>query len=145
MKFGSGRRAAAEINLTPLIDILFLVLVFLVVTASFTDRTVLSISLPEAGTADRVPTPRDAATVVIDAAGAIALDGVVRTPDELRRDLRALPDPGSTTLTVAADERTPHGRVVQVIDLAREAGVLRLDIQTVRDPASAPPAGAPGP
>jgi biopolymer transport protein ExbD len=141
MRFGVERRASAEINLTPLIDILFLVLVFLVVTASFTDRTVLSISLPEAGTADRLATPRDAVTVVVDAGGTLYLDGVPMEAEDVRRELGLLPDPGGITLTVAADERTPHGRVVQVLDLARGAGILRLDIQTVRDPAGPSAAG----
>lgn len=46
MRFAARRGAAAESNLTPLIDILFLVLAFLVVTASFAVRTVLPITLP---------------------------------------------------------------------------------------------------
>jgi biopolymer transport protein ExbD len=50
MKFRSNERAAVEINLTPLIDILFLVLVFLVMTATFARRTFVEIDLPRAVT-----------------------------------------------------------------------------------------------
>jgi biopolymer transport protein ExbD len=136
VKFSRRRRIPADINLTPLIDILFLVLVFLVVTASFTDRTVLPIVLPHAATADTLQAPRDGILIAIDAAGVLYLNGEQREPDEIRRALQAVADPAAVTVTVAADERTPHGRVVQVLDLAREAGMQRLDIQTFRDPAA---------
>lgn len=142
MRFASSRRASAEINLTPLIDILFLVLVFLVVTASFTDRTVLPLTLPQAATADTVRPPPDGVLIVIDADGVVSIDGAIHDPDGVRRVLASAPDPTGLTVTVAADERTAHGRVVQVLDLARQIGIARLDIQTFRPPAPDGPAPA---
>jgi biopolymer transport protein ExbD len=132
MRFATRQRPAAEINLMPLIDILFLVLVFLVVTATFTERTVLPIALPQAATA----TPEageDAGLVVsIDADGAVYLDGRQQDLDAIARRLHAVREPASATVTIAADSRVAHGRVIEVVDLVRGAGILRLDIQTLK-------------
>jgi biopolymer transport protein ExbD len=47
------------------------------------------------------------------------------------RRLQAIREPASTTITIAADSRVAHGRVIQVVDLVRESGIVRLDIQTL--------------
>ncbi len=137
MRFAPRRRASADINLTPLIDILFLVLVFLVVTATFSDRTVLRISLPPASSAEALGKESDALVIVIDAGGTVYVDGVAQPLDALSRRLEALQNKDLAPVTVAADERTLHGRVIQVVDLIRQAGIFRLDIQTFAgDPTS---------
>jgi biopolymer transport protein ExbD len=130
MRFAPRRRESAEINLTPLIDILFLVLVFLVVTATFSDRTVLRISLPPASSAESLGKESDALLIVIDAGGTVYVDGMAQSLDAVSRRLDALQNKDMAPVTVAADERTPHGRVIQVVDLIRQAGLFRLDIQT---------------
>jgi biopolymer transport protein ExbD len=131
VRFSPRQRPPAEINLLPLIDILFLVLMFLVVTATFTERTVLPIALPQAGTA--MPDAGDEAGLVvsIDASGALYLDGRQQDVDAVARRLQAIRDPASTTITIAADSRVAHGRVIQIVDLVRESGIVRLDIQTL--------------
>lgn len=131
MKFTSRQRLPAEINLMPLIDILFLVLVFLVVTATFTERTILPIALPQAATAAPDAGKGSGLVVSIDAGGALYLDGREQDVDAVARRLQAIRDPGSTTITIAADSRVAHGRVIQIVDLVREAGIVRLDIQTL--------------
>jgi biopolymer transport protein ExbD len=131
MRFTTRPRPAAEINLMPLIDILFLVLVFLVVTATFTERTVLPIALPHAATATPEAGERAGLVVAIDADGALYLDGRPQDLAAIARRLQAVREPASATVTIAADSRVAHGRVIEVVDLVRGAGILRLDIQTL--------------
>lgn len=131
MKFTSRQRPPAEINLMPLIDILFLVLVFLVVTATFTERTVLPIALPQAATAAPDAGEESGLVVSIDAGGTLYIDGREQDVAAVTRRLRAIPEPASATITIAADGRVSHRRVIQVVDLVREAGIVRLDIQTL--------------
>jgi biopolymer transport protein ExbD len=131
VRFTNRPRPAAEINLMPLIDILFLVLVFLVVTATFTERTVLPIALPPAATA--APDAGEQAGIVVSIAadGTLYVDGREQPLAEVARRLHSIGDPASASVTIAADRRVQHGRVIEVVDSVRGAGILRLDIQTL--------------
>ena len=130
MTFAPSRRAGAEITLTPLIDILFIVLLFLVLTATFTEQTVLRIALPKTATGERNPNEPGAVRILVDANGNLYLDGRVRTLDDVGRQLQAIPEKDRALVTVSADEHASHGRVIQVVDVIRQAGILRLDIET---------------
>jgi biopolymer transport protein ExbD len=134
MRFGSSRRAAVEINLTPLIDILFVVLLFLVMTATFAKRTFVQIDLPQAVTGTPEGTDPNVVRIDIDAAGRVYLAGQEVDIGGTRRHLLAMPDPDAMTVVLAADERTPHGQVVQIIDVVREASISRLHLETVPAP-----------
>ncbi len=130
MTFSSRSRRDAEISLTPLIDILFIVLLFLVLTSTFTEQTVLRVTLPGASTGEpsreRVPVFR----VLVDAGGRTWLDDRPRTPDQILDRLQALDQPGRAHVLIAADRSASHGSVVQVLDLVRRAGISRVSIQT---------------
>ena len=131
MNFARRRRASADVNLTPLIDILFIVLLFLVLTATFSERTVLQIALPAAETGQQAGNAADGVRILVDADGLLYLDGRIRTLEEIRARLDAIPQKGTATVTVSADERARHGRIVQVMDEIRQAGIFRLDIETL--------------
>lgn len=135
MRFAASRQSAVEITLTPLIDILFIVLLFLVLTATFTEQTVLRIALPRAATGDRPSDAPGTVRIMVDADGTIALDGEIRTLDGIERRLRTIRDRDGTRVVIAADEQAHHGHVIQVIDRVRQAGIFRLDIET-RTPAA---------
>ncbi|MDA1184913.1 MAG: biopolymer transporter ExbD [Acidobacteria bacterium] len=135
MKFGSSERAPAEINLTPLMDILFLVLVFLVMTATFTRRTFVDIDLPRAGTGAPEGTEPNVIRIDVDADGRVYLEGQSVGLEGARQWLLAMPRQGAMTVVLAADERTPHGQVIQVIDMVRESSITRVHIETVPAPA----------
>ena len=133
MTFSSGGRAEVEINLTPLIDILFIVLLFLVMTATFARRTFVEIDLPDAATG----APEAADQVIridMDAAGGVYLGGRPVAFDGVRPSLLAMPNRDALTVVLAADERTPHGQVVRVIDAVRAASIPRLHLETVPAP-----------
>ena len=137
MRFSTRRRPAADISLTPLIDILFIVLLFLVLTATFTEQATIRIALPRAATGEPIPDTPSMIRVVVDADGLLYLDGTARTIDEVGVILRAVPDTDRARVTIAADRAASHGSVVQVLDLVRQAGIVRVDIQTFAEPGAA--------
>lgn len=134
MRFSRAPRRAAEITLTPLIDILFIVLLFLVLTATFTEQTVLRVALPRAATGEPAVEDSSVLRVVIDASGQLFLNDRVLTLQEVRLRLEGMPEPDRARVTIAADQAASHGRVVQVLDLVRQAGIVRVEIQTFADP-----------
>ena len=129
MKFRTSSRDSPEINLTALIDVVFLLLIFFMVSTTFEWRTELGIELPEASARESA---RDAPVVdvVIDAAGGIEVEGRRLgdpTTRSLRRALsRAARGLDSPQVVISADARTPHQSVVTVMDAARVAGLYRL-------------------
>ena len=75
MKFGTSRTDTPEVNLTALIDVVFLLLIFFMVSTTFEWRTELGIELPEAG-AEEGAQDEPVIEVVIDAAGTVRVEGV---------------------------------------------------------------------
>lgn len=132
MSFRTRRATEPEISLTPMIDVLFMVLMFLLLTTTFQELTFIRVALPEATTAQR--DAQEASTrlrILIEADGAMYLDDQPVTREELGRALDAVQDKERADVRVAADERTDHGHVVAVMDLVRRAGIFRLSIETL--------------
>ena len=136
MKFRSTLRDAPEITLTPLIDVVFLLLIFFMVSTTFERRSELSIELPEAS-AEAHAREEAVIDVVLDAAGSVTVDGEALTEargDALRQALanaaRGLDR--SPQVVVSADARTPHQSVITVLDAARQAGLFRLTFAAQR-------------
>ena len=129
MKFRASNRDSPEVNLTALIDVVFLLLIFFMVSTTFEWRTELGIELPEASVRESA---RDDAVVdvAIDAAGGVKVEGRRLddpTTHSLRQALaRAARDLDSPQVVISADARTPHQSVVTVMDAARLAGLYRL-------------------
>ncbi len=141
MKFRASNRGSPEVNLTALIDVVFLLLIFFMVSTTFEWRTELGIELPEAS--PRENAQDDAAVdVVIDAAGGIEVEGrrlADPTPQSLRQALaRAARGLDSPPVVISADARTPHQSVVTVMDAARTAGLYRLTFAARRSGESDP-------
>ena len=125
------RRPGPEIGLTPMIDVLFLVLMFLLLTTTFKEFTFLSVTLPEAATGSRDQQAADRGVrIVIDESGTVRLRDTPVTLDDLARLLEAIRDKEAADVMIAADERVDHGRVVAVMDTIRRAGIHRLSIET---------------
>jgi biopolymer transport protein ExbD len=130
MNFRPGPVGAEEprIEIAPLIDVIFLLLLFFVLTTTFATQRTLDVALPEAGAAD--PLPDDGALVVaLQADGRIRHEGTFVSLDDLSERLAAAAreDP-ERTLELHADQDVPHGRVVAVMDAARRAGLFRVAI-----------------
>lgn len=122
-----------DINLTPLIDVVFLLLIFFMVSTTFNRDSELSIELPSASAEaqDRQP---DSIEVAIDAQGRFYVNGrqLLNTQSKtVRQALRsAAGDSDSPPIIISADAKTPHQAVVQIMDAARELGFVRLTFAT---------------
>lgn len=143
MKFRRQRRDELSPNLTPLIDVVFLLLIFFMVSTSFTTRTQLAVNLPEA---EGVATTRTSQLELsIDATGEFRLNGAVVPSDAsgLRRALReAAGERRDMPMTIAADGSAAHQYVVTALDTASRLGFQQLTIAT-QAPAEADNNGAP--
>jgi biopolymer transport protein ExbD len=128
----------AEINITPLTDIFLVLLIIFMVTSSVIvnqgagAKAGLKVNLPQGGAAD-VQAQTNDLSVAILADGRLVVGGDVVSADELKKafaDAKAKsPD---TLVIVQADEGVPHGKVVEVMEAAKAAGLAQLAIG-VRD------------
>ena len=129
---GGGEQQGGEddlitaINVTPLVDIVLVLLIILMVTATAIVSKTIPMELPEAATGDSMPTTL---AVSIDEDGDLFLDARPVGEDELRRQIRAA-RAGDEELraVIAADGRVPHRQVVRVIDLLRQEQVTKFAI-----------------
>ncbi len=128
---GGRRREEPEINLTPLIDVVFLLLIFFMVTTTFVRDAGLEITLPEAE-ADPVPDETGTLELAVDSAGEYYLGGTALINRERATLIQALEEAlaaGEVAgLVIRADAGTPHGAVVRAMDAAGQVGIERIAI-----------------
>lgn len=143
MKFRRKPRENVEINLASLIDVVFILLLFFVVTTTFTRETQLKVDLPEAATG--APPDNSAVKkleISIDVEGNLALNGNRLAKSDLETLMAALDkeSEGDRTLSVlvSADAKTPHQAVVIAMDAAGKLGFSHLSIATVEAPGKKP-------
>ncbi len=125
----SGRRRISEINVTPFVDVMLVLLVIFMVTAPLMQQG-MDVNLPETNTqALRV---KDSPLILsVDAEGEYFLGRKAVSGDELEKRLAALFESrGSTELFLRADRAAPYGVVVQAMAAARRAGSDKLGIVT---------------
>jgi biopolymer transport protein ExbD len=121
-----GDEMITGINVTPLVDVVLVLLVIMMVTASYVASRSIPVELPRGATAESVPTTL---SVSITADGALFLDGAATDRQALRRRVReAFTADAETRAVIAADGRARHAQVVQVIDLLRQEHVTRFAI-----------------
>lgn len=135
MKFKRQRSQEIGVDLTPLIDVVFLLLIFFMVSATFTRESHLNIQLPEAR-GDAVETEVRLIDVVVSAEGLYVVNDrtlVNNRRNTLEQAVRELSQ-GDTGLPfiITADARTPHEFVVRAMDVAGQLGFSRLSITTER-------------
>ena len=129
MNFRQLRRPEVSINLTPLIDVVFLLLIFFMVSTSFSELTQLVVDLPEAEGA--LASTNTTLLLVVDVEGNMTLEGSP-VPNDARGLSEALRQrlSGNTDIpvTLSADAMTPHQYVVTAIDVAAQLNITRLTI-----------------
>lgn len=136
MKFRRKPRENVEINLASLIDVVFILLLFFVVTTTFTRETQLKVDLPEAATGTPPEqTELKQLEVLIDAQGGYALNGQALLKSDLSGLMAALQKESagdnSLPLIISADAKTPHQAVITAMDAAGKLGFAHLRITTV--------------
>ena len=130
MQFEGRRRSGQMPNLTPLIDIVFLLLVFFMLTSHFVQEQAIDIDLPVADSGEAVSEDTQL-ELVINAEGRFLLDDHFVEAESLEAVLRQrLQQRSDKSLRVRGDRHAPLGQAVSVLDAARKAGASGVDIVT---------------
>ena len=132
MRYRERKEAIQDINISPLIDMVFILLIFFMVSTTFVKDMKLDLDRPAASTATTASTK--AIRLYIDNAGEIFLDGEpvrVWVIQSRIRDLLAA-STGKSVLVVT-DDGVPEGRLVEVVDQARLAGATDVGVATVEE------------
>lgn len=134
MQFRRQSTEDESINLTPLIDVVFLLLIFFMVSTTFTKETHLEIDLPEASVEPVEVTTSEVIDLVVQANGNYVVNGKALVNQQevtLRRALKTVAA-GDTNkpFTITADANTSHQSVVRAMDVAGQVGFSQLRITT---------------
>jgi biopolymer transport protein ExbD len=138
MKLLDEEREEPEINLTSLIDVVFLLLIFFMVSTTFEQHALLRLDLPEASTAETEALP-DVIELVITDEGMIYI-GDEQLVDDRRATLQAaiaarFEERPDGVLVIRADGDASHRLVVRALDAAAAEGIRRVSIATVEEDA----------
>ncbi len=124
--------------MTSLIDVVFLLLIFFMVSTSFVKQSKINISLPQAENSARVEEPTEQIDVMITATGTYLVNGrelINNRPETIRNALQNVAAGNNNMpLTISADANARHQHVVTVMDVAGRLGFTRISIATVNDP-----------
>ena len=121
-----------EVNLTPMLDVVFIMLIFFIVTASFIKEAGLEVNRPEASTT--VPTEDASILIAISENNEIWMDRRLIDPRAVRANIERMhAENPKGSVVIQADEHSFHNTLVQVMNAAREAGVYNISIAADRE------------
>ena len=134
MNFQRGKqKEPLEINLVPLIDVMMVILIFLMISTTYSKYTELEITLPTAD-AQRQLERANEVSVLVNAQGqyvinrtAVPFRGVEQLAEELKRAAATLKEP---IVVISADAATTHQSVVRVMEASRLAGLTQITFTT---------------
>ena len=130
---GGDDELISGINITPLVDIVLVLLIIFMVTATYIVRDAIEVDLPRAAHGGEATGTTLA--VVLTREGTIYLDGVKRTEAELAaRTREVVAKDRDARAIISADKGALHGAVVRVIDVVKGAGVSRFAINIEKEP-----------
>ena len=126
MSAGKGDdESISDINITPMVDVILVLLVIFMVTANFLKKESININLPKAAAAD--PNTRKSTQVALTKDGKILLEGKKVTEKELtgqlKREAKIRPN---MRVTLSADEKLSYGAITQLMGLIRKTGITRI-------------------
>jgi biopolymer transport protein ExbD len=134
MNFQRGKeKEPLEINLVPMIDVMLVILIFLMITTTYSKYTELQINLPTADSTKQLERSNEV-TVVVSAQGqyvvnrsAVSFRSVDQLADELKRAAAALKEP---VVVISADAAATHQAVIRVMEASRLAGLSQITFTT---------------
>jgi len=145
MQFRERNNHLVTIEMSPLIDVVFLLLIFFAATTTFLQGSSLELDLPESRTAEEAPRGGGERMLVIE----LAADGQIRfqerptTIERLVEHLRqALERRADAMVVLRADRDAHHGEVVAVLDAVRQSGARGLSVATLQKGSPEKPVGA---
>jgi biopolymer transport protein ExbD len=138
VKLSLRARTQPEVNLTSLIDVVFLLLIFFMVSTSFVKQSQIKINLPQADISVTVEEPAEQIDIMIMSTGTFLVNGrelINNRPETIRNALQKVSDGNSRLpLTISADANAKHQHVVTAMDVAGRLGFTQISIATVDDP-----------
>jgi biopolymer transport protein ExbD len=143
MKLKTRRTEEPEINVTSLIDVVLLLVVFFMLSSNFTAEGRLRIRLPQAGSVPAAQAGHQGVVVTVSAAGSYLVNGrelLNSAPDTLRAAVLKLGDGDrSLPVTIRADGRATHQSVVTAMDVLGRLGYTQMNVATINDSGAAAP------
>jgi len=137
MNLQARNREEPEINLTSLIDVVLLLLVFFMITTSFVRESKIGIRLPEASSTSMTEISAEPLVIAVTAQGSYLVNGralLDNRPDTLSSALREIAAEQNTDgrITVTADAEASHQAVITAMDVAGRLGFTEINIATIR-------------
>jgi biopolymer transport protein ExbD len=144
MKMKPRRSEEPEINVTSLIDVVLLLVVFFMLSSNFTAEGRLQIRLPQASASPGARNSDEPLVVSVSASGSYLVNGrelVNSSPDTLRAAILKVTANGAhgNAVTIRADGRATHQAVVSAMDVLGRLGFTQMNVATVHDSGAAPP------
>jgi biopolymer transport protein ExbD len=137
LRFQRRQREEVELNMTSLIDVVLLLLIFFMMSTKFIDEGRLQVRLPEAGIQPDEAAVQETVEIEVTAEGCFRVGGrdlVNNSPDTLATALaRATDGNRAQPITIRADARAVHQSVVTAMDVAGRLGYRQINIATVHD------------
>ena len=140
MKFSDHKEEETTINLTPLIDVVFLLLIFFMVSTTFSKESQLRIKLPESSNEPVEQQQTQVLEIEISAKGVYAVKGpkeaaakqlLNENPETLRRAIiNVTKSESDVVLMIRADRQTPHQSVIRAMDISRRLGITNITFAT---------------
>jgi len=125
-----GMGSMAEINVTPLVDVMLVLLVIFILTAPLIVPQSMKVNLPKTQ-AVTLQEKNKKMELVIESSGALTLDGKQVNDKELERALSAASSNPEAALAIQADKGVPYGRVAEIMAISQGAGVVKLSFVTL--------------
>ena len=130
MKFKRAKRTEDPPDITPMIDVVFLLLIFFMLSTTFIVKPGLNISLPKSS-AEEIRKQKEEVEVSISSSGDYYLGKDKITLETLKETfINAAKTSMESVVVINADEKASHGSVVAVMDIAKEAGITKLAVAT---------------
>ncbi|MEO1483945.1 MAG: biopolymer transporter ExbD [Myxococcota bacterium] len=124
------RRSPVEVNLTPLIDIVFILLIFFLITSTFVTNEGIEVDKPSAGSSEEL-SPSDSIAIGITKEGQYIHERTIFSKDELIERLKVYKEErAGATIIIQGDTAAQLGKVVELMDIARQSGYRDIAIAT---------------
>ena len=127
--FFKGEEEETEINMTPMLDVVFIMLIFFIVTTSFVRETGVEVNRPLAESSEKLP--QNAILIAITSSNQIWVDRHRIDARAIRRNIeRLLAENPDSTVIIQADETAPTGTLINVLDQTKLAGAKSIAVST---------------
>jgi biopolymer transport protein ExbD len=134
------------INVTPLVDIMLVLLIIFMVASNYIVKEAIEVNLPKAATGEEVNNDNKSIALIIKEDGRLFLNGELTTEEKIAEASKALSREPNAQALIAADRGTSHGAVIKLIDLIRANGLtsFAINIDPDNDPVVDEDAGSGG-